>query len=215
VSPDLPRRLRAETHDLHTATERTAVMASLIAGRIARPVYCSLLRNLHALYAALEDALHLRRSDAAVALIDVHALQRAPALARDLEALQGPGWRDALPLQPATRTYVARLRTMADGTSRALLAHAYVRYLGDLYGGQIAKGRAARALGSQASLHFYDFGPEDRVLALRQGLRDALAGLPITAAEADAIVAEARWAFQQHQQLFSELASAQGQPASV
>lgn len=55
--------------------------------------------------------------------------------------------------------YTARLRTLADTEPAALLAHAYVRYLGDLSGGQFIKRRIAKAYGleDRAGLSFYDF----------------------------------------------------------
>ncbi len=209
-SADLPARLRQETRDLHTATERAGAMAALLAGRLPRADYCALLRNLHAMYAALETALETRRHDAAVARLPVGELRRSAALAADLHALHGEDWAAALPLRPAAVAYAARLQGLADAGSPALVAHAYVRYLGDLHGGQVLQRLVRRhyALPDAAGTHFYDFGPELQVHALRQRLRGALGDLPLSAAEQDEVVAEARWAFMQHQRLFEELAAA-------
>jgi heme oxygenase (biliverdin-producing, ferredoxin) len=206
----LPERLRLGTRELHAATERSGAMALLLAGRLPLPAYCGLLRNLHALYTALEAALEQRRDDPAVAPLKSGPLRRAAALAADLQALHGAGWAAVLPLQPAADAYVARLRALADAASPALVAHAYVRYLGDLHGGQVLKRLVMRhyALTADAGTSFYDFGPEPDVRALRQGLRNALGRLPLTAAEQESVVAEARWAFFQHQRLFEELADA-------
>ncbi len=205
---DLTQRLRLDTRDLHAQTERTGVMAQLLAGRLALPGYCALLRGLHAVYEAMEAAL--MRSDAHRAVQDLNDLQlhRRAALAADLDRLQGPQWRSQLPLAAAGVAYVERLRALAQQSSASLVAHAYARYLGDLHGGQILKRLVARGLGpaAEGATQFYEFGDEARVLALRQALRQALAQLPVTAEEADLIVAEARWAFVQHQQLFAELA---------
>lgn len=204
----LPERLRLGTRDLHAATERTGAMAALLAGRLARPAYSALLRNLHAIYTALEAALEARRHDPAIAPLQAASLQRSTALAADLRTLHGAGWEAALPLRPAAAVYVARLQALAAAASPALVAHAYVRYLGDLHGGQVLQRLVRRhyALAGDAGTAFYDFGPEPEVLALRQRLRAALGGLPLTSAEEDSVVAEARWAFVQHQRLFVELA---------
>ena len=211
-SPDLPARLRLETRDLHAATERTGAMAALLGGRLARPAYCTMLRNLHALYAALEAALRERQHDAAIAPLQSQALQREPALSADLRALHGPRWATELTLQAATAHYVQRLQTLAQNGAPALVAHAYVRYLGDLHGGQILKRLVARgvglpedAQGRTAGTQFYEFGDQAQVLRLRQQLRHALGVLPVSVAEQDLIVAEARWAFVQHQRLFEQL----------
>ena len=206
----LPERLRQETRSLHVATERSGAMADLLAGRLDRSGYVALLRNLHAIYGALELALDLHRAKPWVAPLYEPALRREPALAADLETLQGPGWGEALALQAAAAEYVERLRRLDAAAAPELVAHAYVRYLGDLHGGQLLRGLVTRRLGlsGEAGTRFYDFGDEPRVLALRQALRAGLAVLPLDAAGADRVVAEAQWSFVQHQRLFTQLPTA-------
>ncbi len=204
---DLPERLRLGTRDLHAAAERSGLMAELLAGRIRRPAYLRLLRNLHAIYEALEATLPLAFTAAAPGL-PLAALGRAGALAADLATLHGPLWRTELPLEPAAAAYVQRIEQLAAATPRRLLAHAYLRYLGDLHGGQLLRRQVGRALGEDASLAFYDFGPPEQVLALRLRLREVLAALAPGESEAQAMVDEARWGFEQHRCLFDALASA-------
>ncbi len=216
---DLPQRLRLETRDLHTLSERSGVMAQLIGGRLALEGYCALLRNLHAIYAALEAALERHPDEPSVVALADQPLHRASALAADLHALCGPGWPAALPLTAAARAYVRRLQAQADDEPLLLTAHAYVRYLGDLHGGQMLKRLVARSLAAAGdtlpagALHFYEFGSEAQVLALRTDFRDGLHRIEVDAAAASRLVAEARWAFGQHVRLFNELA-AKAQPAA-
>ena len=210
----LPERLRLETRALHAATERSGAMAALLAGRLPRPVYVQMMRNLHALYEALETALQVHGAAEAVAALQAAPLARAPALAEDLALLHGPGWAEALPLAATTQHYVARLQALARAApseaAPPLVAHAYVRYLGDLHGGQVLQRLVGRhyGLGAEAGApgtRFYDFGATPQVLALRQQLRAALGALPFDEAEQDTVVAEACWAFEQHRGLFIEL----------
>lgn len=225
ANASLPERLRLGTRDLHAQTERTGAMADLLAGRLSRQGYCAMLRNLHAIYAALEAGLQRQPAAAAVRQLHAEPMRREAALAADLGDLHGPQWRTDIPLQPAAAAYAKRLQALGDlqspgqspgpspaqspAPSVALAAHVYVRYLGDLHGGQILKRLVARSLNLQgdSGTRFYDFGDDAQVLALRQGLRLALGSLVLDTAERDAVVAEARWAFQQHQQLFTELAA--------
>ncbi len=201
MNTDLPDRLKRATRELHARAERTGVMADFLAGRIGLSGYVALLRNLHALYAALEPAL------SSWPALDDPALHRSPALAADLAQLHGADWAAALPLQPAARAYVQRLQGLAVAGSPALAAHAYVRYLGDLHGGQVLRKLVTRTLGPQAgaATRFYDFGSDEQVLGLRQRVRDALAQLPLDEAATGDVVAEACWSFEQHCRLFDQL----------
>jgi heme oxygenase (biliverdin-producing, ferredoxin) len=209
---DLPDRLRLGTRDLHGAAERTALMATLIGGRIERGPYVLLLRNLHAVYGALEPALSAAAATAQAgwACFARPVLHRSAALAADLTHLHGPHWREDLPLGQAAAAYSQRLQQLAAEADPALAAHAYVRYLGDLHGGQVLRRRVGQALGldGEAGLCFYDFGPAEVVQALRLEFRAALGQLALTPQEVGRVVDEARWGFEQHIRLFDELASA-------
>lgn len=182
-------------------------MAALLAGRLPRSGYLAMLRNLQAVYTALEAALQAQAGAPAAAALQAGPLARAAVLADDLATLHGPAWAQELPLADAAAVYAARLRTLA---VPGLVAHAYVRYLGDLHGGQVLQRLVARHYGlpdaaGAPGTRFYDFGATPQVLALRQQLRGALGSLPLQPAEQDAVVAEACWAFEQHQRLFVEL----------
>ncbi len=209
MNTGLSERLRAETRDLHTEVERAGVMAALLRGALERERYTALLRNLHALYAALEAALTRRAAHADVAPVVFPALFRQAALAADLNVLHGPGWPTDLPLQRATQTYVARLQDIDAHQPTLLAAHAYVRYLGDLSGGQMLRKIVVRGFqleGDQGS-RFYDFGEAAAVRAHLIAFRAGLAALAAGTARCDALVAEARWAFGRHGELFVELAA--------
>lgn len=204
----LPERLRAQTRDLHALSERSGVMAQLLRAELALPGYCALLRNLQALYAALEAALTRNGQHPALVALDLAVLQRESALAADLQALAGPGWH-GLPLAPALQAYVRRLDEIAARAPLLLVAHVYVRYLGDLHGGQMLKHLVARSLcaghTADAATRFYDFGSDEQVQALRRRLRSGLALISVDEGQADSLVAEARWAFAQHVALFEQL----------
>ena len=110
--------------------------------------------------------------------------------------------------------YVTRLRHLTELKPQLLAAHAYVRYLGDLSGGQILTGIVARSLGlpldagDNSGTDFYNFGGPDEVRLLSNDFRTGLAMLT-----ADGIVAEGKLAFEMHGQLFDELADLCGMPA--
>ena len=201
----LSERLRAATAARHRAAEASGIMPRLLAGRLDRAAYAALLRNLHALYEALETALDRHAASPVVSPVRLPALYRAPALGRDLDHLWGAEW-PRLPLCQAMRGYVARIGALAAGAPGLLAAHAYVRYLGDLSGGQVLRKVIVRAFGLRdgQGVAFYSFG-EATAETAKARLRAGLDALPLDAAGADALVAEALDAFERHIQLFLEL----------
>ncbi len=209
----LAARLRAATHELHRVAEQSGVMRRLLRGQLGHGEYALMLRNLHALYAALEQALEHNAVSPIIAPVRMPALYRAAALAEDLEHLFGPGWKE-LPLTSAMRTYVARIVEVSAAVPQLLVAHAYVRYLGDLSGGQMLVKVVRRSFGltDQAGTAFYRFGEATSAEALKDDFRAALNGLPLDAATSAAIVAEANESFARHVALFEEL-DAQADPA--
>lgn len=184
-------------------------MRDLLHGTLDRRNYIALLRNLHAIYTALEGALTRHATLPALAAFPFASLRRAGALAADLAVL-GNGDRAAThPLCAAAVDYVERLAEIDRAAPALLLAHAYTRYLGDLNGGQRLRDIAARAYGLQdgRGTAFYDFGSTADVAASIAAFRGALDRAPIDAGTADTIVAEAQRAFALHVRLFEELAA--------
>lgn len=215
MSPGLADRLREATRPLHRQVERAGIMPALLRGDLPRRDYGELLRNLFAIYDALERALRRHAGRAELAPIALPELFRAEALAADLNALAAADWPD-WPLQPAAFDYVERLHELDRHEPARLAAHAYVRYLGDLSGGQIV----GRIVGERLHLagvvgrRFYDFGSaaaaNDLAARFRRGLdSDAVA------AQAEAIIEEAGLAFRLHARLFEELDGRAPRPGQV
>lgn len=204
----LAARLKAETATLHAAAERASLMAALLGQRLGRADYAALLSNLLALYAALEPALARHATHPAIAPLGVESLRRTPALRADLAGLVEADRTESL--RPATERYVARIAELEAGRPGLLVAHAYVRYLGDLSGGQLLRAAVRRsAFLAGVGVAFYDFGDAGAVAALAQRFRAGLAATD--AGDVDAVVAEAKLGFAWHRDLFDELASAGGE----
>jgi heme oxygenase len=179
-------------------------MADLLRGNLSRRQYTVWLLNLQAIYTALEGGLAHMPGFAA---IDFTPLYRGSAIAKDIDFLAPTA---DMALCEATRRYVARLQDLSASGSRLLLAHAYVRYLGDLHGGQLLRRCVARVLQSDGpqGLDFYDFGSPERVAELIQGFREVLNAQALDATEAEALAQEARLGFTLHIDLFQQLSDA-------
>jgi heme oxygenase len=206
----LAARLRTQTWPAHRQVEATPFVRTMLRGGLSLPAYCLLLASLHPIYAALESGLQRHAGRPEVAAIYAEPLLREAALAADLAHLHGADWRGTLEAQPQALAYAEHLSSLADAAPALLVAHAYVRYLGDLSGGQTLRRIVAGSLGLQGGhgTHFYDFGPPAQVSALAGGLRAGLDRIDSDEATRAAIVAEAEQAFARHERLFRELETA-------
>lgn len=204
----LTEALRAQTRQLHAEVERAGVMGALLRGRIDRATYCTLLRNLHLIYVALEEGLAGHASHPRLAALRFDGLARRVALAQDLAVLHGEAWEGDLGLAPGARRYAAHLDELACEAPDRLAAHAYVRYLGDLSGGQILRGIVTDSLGldGASGMSFYAFGEPGAAADLARRFRAGLDSVPIDADGVRDLVAEARFGFVLHSQMFEELA---------
>jgi heme oxygenase len=207
MEPSLAARLRHETEDCHRRAERAGVMAELLAGRVDARAYRSLLRNLLPVYQALEaDAVPACRPLRSRLRLDEVA--RVPALTDDLFHLHGPAWESDLSVTDAAQRYAARIHAAETTSPPRFAAHAYVRYLGDLSGGQALGRLVGRSLGLRdgVGLAFYRFAVGD-IAQFKREFRAGLDALPLDRAGQDEVVEEARRAFDLNVALFEALAT--------
>ena len=123
-------------------------------------------------------------------------------------ALDVDGPHDPQAAQPATREYSARLLKIGRSSPELLLAHAYVRYMGDLSGGPMLKASVAKMLGIGAEdggLSFFAFPHIADPVAFNRAFRDALDAAAFVAPSPEAIVREAQYGFALHERMFREL----------
>lgn len=202
----LSARLRTETKALHTEAERSGVMGLLLRGRATRDQYLALLVALEAIYGALEDALAAATHDATVAALHWPGLARRDALRTDLAALRVPG-RDLPEVHPGAADYATHLRALAGAHPPRLLAHAWLRYLGDLNGGQIVARIVRESLAlPDSAMRFYAFDAFADPPAAAAAWRATLDAQPFDEPQRADIVEEACDGFQRHIRLFRGLA---------
>ncbi len=207
----LAAALHDGTRSLHTEAERGGVMGALLRGHASREAYLRLLTSLHAIYDALEESLGAAAAHPSAAPIlgpmQEPGFARAAPLAADLDAALGPDWRIRTPVPELAQAYAAHLRTLAQEQPVLLLAHSWLRYLGDLNGGVILA-RIVRAAPALASLttHFYEFPGLADPRATAAAWRARLDTLPLDASMQEALVAEAAEGFRRHIALFHAIA---------
>ena len=88
-----------------------------------------------------------------------------------------------------------------------LLAHHYVRYLGDLSGGQVIARLVQRHYGvPDAGLHFYDFSLLGKAKVYKDAYRHQLDAVALSETERQDVLHRARQAFERTRRVFVELA---------
>lgn len=188
--------LRTGTRDLHGRAERSGVLADLLRGRVDRYGYALLLRHLLPVYRSLEAGLARHRGSPGARRLYQPAVFRSAALESDLAALWGASWEATLPFLPAGECYVRRVERAAADAGVALIAHAYVRYLGDLNGGQVLRALVAEGLGiGPSALAFYEFTAIEDLAAFRRAYRRAVDLAGSEAGRPARLLTEARAAF--------------------
>ncbi|KAI0755069.1 hypothetical protein C8Q80DRAFT_408474 [Daedaleopsis nitida] len=175
--------LRQGTHDAHERAEHSQGAHWLVRGELDLSEYVRFQIMLYHVYDAFERALEQHATHPVLAPTHNPGLfARSASLAADIsyllevseESWQGHPAAAAITAAPppALARYVARIQELAVSPDPArLLAHAYVRYLGDLSGGQFIRRRIAKAyaLEDGAGLSFYDFRPLGGATAAGEG----------------------------------------------
>jgi len=156
--------LKELTHEAHKNAETQPFVKILFSGKINPKLYATYLKNQHPCYEILEvcamphQLLH--------GLIDI---RRAPSILADFQEL----WdheKDGDPqILPTTEEYIKYILSIKDDPKK-LMAHLYVRHMGDLAGGQMI---AKRVPGSGRMYKFEN--PEVLKMAIRERLSDDMA----------------------------------------
>jgi heme oxygenase len=202
--------LRTATRARHAAAEASDFPRRLLAGELPLGAYARYTEQLWFVYRALEDGAGALRSDPVAGPFVRPELFRAGALERDLAHLRGPCWREGLSALPATRAYAARIAACARDWPAGYVAHHYTRYLGDLSGGRVLRGRAERTWGFARGgdgVRFYVFDAVPDPAAFKRAYRELLDRLDADEAERRRIVGECRRAFDRNGAVFRELAA--------
>lgn len=175
--------LKELTAEAHSLAESQPFVKKIFSGTITKEEYISFLINQELIYATLE----MFASESGI-LDNLHGIHRAANIHQDIcELVDDVSSLASLELAQATNDYLDHLESIKNDPNK-LMAHIYVRHMGDLYGGQMI---ATKVPGSG---NFYKFeNAEELKSAIRDKLDDSLAD-------------EALLCFKFATQLFEELA---------
>lgn len=183
-------RVRTASSAAHGVAEGSGFMAQLMAGALPAPSFAQLVVQQWFLYDAIETAA-VGVSDPVLDRVAIPEVARAAALAADAAHWFGPDWRDVVSPLPETVQYCDRVRTVAGTWPPGLVAHHYVRIMGDLSGGPMIGRAAATAFGlGGAGLAFYRFDDLGDAAAYKARYRELLDDAPWSSEDQDRFVDE-------------------------
>ena len=170
------RDLIKENHD---KAEKHRFVELLLSGKMPESIYSDFLYNQQAVYKTLE-ALAESRS----LLNGLSGIERNKKIQQDFENLGN--YKSTL--YPSTKKYIEYITTR-NLTDNQILAHFYVRHMGDLYGGQMIK----RVAPGKSTM--YEFENRSELIAVLRSRLD------------DSMATEANHCFDYAIELFTELAN--------
>lgn len=204
---DFSTRLRRATMVEHREAETRSFISRLMAGDVPMAGFVAITFQYLAIYRELEAAAaRMRASAGAGAVFADPALTRVPALEADLAQLCGAEWESAVTVLDSTRDYADRLRELAATSPAHFIAHHYVRYLGDLSGGQMIGRALSKHYGlGEAGTSFYRFEQIPDPRAYKIAYRERLNALHLDDTQAAVMIDEAQRAFRCNAAVFVEL----------
>jgi heme oxygenase len=156
--------LKELTHEQHRRAETRPFVKVLFKGDIHPKLYATYLKNQHPIYEVLEVCAMPHGL-----LNGLPEIRRGPAILADFMELWGDDTTQPK-IMPVVDEYIKYILSIKDDPKK-LMAHMYVRHMGDLSGGQMI---AKRVPGSGK---YYQFGDEPEKIkdAIRAKLDDSLA----------------------------------------
>jgi heme oxygenase len=156
--------LKELTKDNHTNAERQEFVKILFSGNIDPKLYATYLYNQFPMYELLEVCAMPHGL-----LTDMPGILRAKAIRADFDELWGSDEEDRPKLCPVVKEYMDHIMKIKDDPKK-LMAHIYVRHMGDLAGGQMI---AKRVPGAGK---YYQFENADELkAAVRLKIDDSMA----------------------------------------
>lgn len=196
------RRLHSRIGQAHHQAEGMGFSQDLLEGQASPRQLAALLRALAPAYELLDELAPAAASGLGANDLPWRDLARTASLRHDLALLANV---PATPDSPAAAAWCEHLTGLAGKAPHRLLAHAYVRYGGDLSGGQRLAPQANAILAGLGlpALSFWSFSRPS--IDLKEALHVGVERLLLSAKEEEELMDEAQVAFGVTRALLAEL----------
>lgn len=199
------KRLYEETKSAHEQVESMDFVVSLRNQKLSQTDYVQYLTDLILVYSALEECLRTNLGITAIQTLYDDRLCRTKKLEKDIQSFQ----EEKLIPSKAAQDYAKHLKELSTQSPLLLLAHSYVRYLGDLSGGRMMK-KFVEQLFPGEHTHFYNFDEAlgenaigTKFVEYKNGWKQKLDSLSLTDEEKRDLIEEAKKGFEYTGRIFS------------
>ena len=120
---------------LHDVAEKTGFLKDLLDGKVTRESYSEYLFNIYEVYKTIEFNLEKYSDNEIVKEFAIKEVYRSEQIYRDLRFLLGEKVK-SMKMLASTKAYIERINELGRENPELLVAHAYTRYLADLFGGR-------------------------------------------------------------------------------
>jgi heme oxygenase len=197
--------LREGTAEVHKNIEKSSFLKDLFSGKVSKEVYLRYLESFFYLYNELEYSVNLKLSDKNIQKLYFPDLHRTKALYLDLIYFGGASFYPGPPSEKTIR-YIDHIKKITEKETYKIISHLYVRYLGDLSGGQILGGIIRKIFSLEKGFgdSFYSF-PIGDVDHFKNIYRAQLDSLDLEDFQKMELLEEAKLAFSYNGMMLSEL----------
>lgn len=204
----LSQYLREGTAEKHAETEKVPYLVATFRGKLDLGTYVKQLVCLEAIYNAMEKELERHKNHTILSRLYFPEIHRSEAIRKDIEFFASKKGIQVLgSTSEATKRYMEYIQKTSESNPAMLVAQSYVRYLGDLSGGQVLRKIIAKTfqLEGKNGLEFYEFPLLFDLQAFKEKYRSILNELPLTEPEKEQLLEEAKSTFDLNKDLFLEL----------
>ncbi|GBF50042.1 heme oxygenase [Leptospira ryugenii] len=200
--------LREGTAEKHQETERVPYLRAIFRGGLDPQTYAYQLEAFHSIYQVMETLFDSHKSNPVLSKVYYTELYRTKAIEEDLSFFEKKfNTKRRGSITPKTKAYTSHIEEVAKTKPYLLSAQSYVRYLGDLSGGQAIKKVIAKTfqLEGNEGTAFYEFPAIQDHQAFKGIYRKALDELDLDETQKGELLEEAKVVFDLNKDLFIEL----------
>ena len=132
---DLITKIRKNTGALHSAAEKSGILKRIVDGNASVDSYVEYLFNLSEMYKAIEEAIENNKDNEIVKEFSTPELYRHKLIEKDLEYFIKDN-SQKYELLASTVAFVERMQEISNTNPELVIAHAYTRFIADLFGGR-------------------------------------------------------------------------------